>query len=88
MLKLLGSLFATAGSTLKNRRDLALENLALRQQLAILKREGKSLAEVAQEAGIPVAVASSIKAGLDIDWDDPQARGGHRPRHRRSATPG
>jgi putative transposase len=39
MLKLLESLFATAGSALKSRRDLAMENLALRQQLAILKRE-------------------------------------------------
>ena len=39
MLELLGSLFATACSTLKSRRDLAMENLALRQQLAILGRE-------------------------------------------------
>ena len=39
MLKLLGTLFTTAGSALKSRRDLAMENLALRQQLAILKRE-------------------------------------------------
>src|SRR5262249_7679716 len=31
-------------STLKERRDLALENLALRQQLAVLKRGGKRLA--------------------------------------------
>jgi len=39
MLKLLGTLFTTVGSALKSRRDLAMENLALRQQLAILKRE-------------------------------------------------
>ena len=39
MHNLLGSVFATAGSALKSRRDLAMENLALRQQLAVLKRE-------------------------------------------------
>jgi transposase InsO family protein len=39
MLTFLGYLFATAGSALKSRRDLAVENLALRQQLAILERE-------------------------------------------------
>jgi hypothetical protein len=30
--------------------------------------------EVAQRAGIPVLNASSIKAGLDVNWDDPKAR--------------
>jgi len=30
--------------------------------------------QVAQRAGIPVLNASSIKAGLDINWDDPNAR--------------
>jgi hypothetical protein len=30
--------------------------------------------EVAARAGIPVLNASSIKAGLDVDWDDPRAR--------------
>lgn len=39
MLELLKTLLATATSALKPRRDLALENLALRQQLAILKRK-------------------------------------------------
>jgi len=38
MLNLLGYLFATAASALKSRRVLALENLSIRQQLAILKR--------------------------------------------------
>jgi hypothetical protein len=37
-------------------------------------RLDKSVEEVALAAGIPVVVASSIKAGLDIDWDDPNAR--------------
>ncbi|MGB3050819.1 MAG: hypothetical protein WBB42_07450 [Polyangiales bacterium] len=38
MLPLLYALLATASSSLKSQRELALENLALRQQLAILKR--------------------------------------------------
>ncbi len=38
VLELLGSLFATAKTALKTRRDLALEKLALRQQLAVFKR--------------------------------------------------
>lgn len=41
MLQLLFTLLATAKSSLKPQRDLALENLALRQQLAILKRSNK-----------------------------------------------
>jgi hypothetical protein len=35
------SLLATARSSLKSRRELALENLALRQQLAIVQRKSK-----------------------------------------------
>ena len=44
MLPLLYALFATARSSLPGRpqRELALENLALRQQLAILRRKTKS----------------------------------------------
>ena len=38
MLHLLYALLATARSSLKSQRELELENLALRQQLAILKR--------------------------------------------------
>ncbi|MDH3727447.1 MAG: integrase core domain-containing protein [Myxococcales bacterium] len=41
MLHLLYALLATARSSLKSRRELALENLALRQQLAIRKRKSK-----------------------------------------------
>jgi len=41
MIDLLRTLLATARSSLKPRRELALENLALRQQLAILKRTTK-----------------------------------------------
>ena len=37
-------------------------------------RLGRPVEEVAREAGIPVVAATSIKAGLDLDWDDPQAR--------------
>lgn len=38
MIHLMYALLATARSSLKSQRELALENLALRQQLAILKR--------------------------------------------------
>jgi hypothetical protein len=38
MLHLVYALLATARSSLKARRELALQNLALRQQLAILQR--------------------------------------------------
>ena len=41
MLHLLYALLATARSSLKPQRELALQNLALRQQLAILKRKTK-----------------------------------------------
>ena len=41
MLHLLYALLATARSSLKSHRELSLENLALRQQLAILKRATK-----------------------------------------------
>jgi putative transposase len=44
MTDLLLLLLTFLNSTLKERRDLALENLALRQQLAVLKRSGKRLA--------------------------------------------
>jgi hypothetical protein len=35
---------------------------------------GRPFGEIAKEAGIPVVAATSIKTGLDIDWDDPKAR--------------
>ena len=41
MLHLLYALLAAARSSLRSQRELALENLALRQQLAALKLSGK-----------------------------------------------
>jgi hypothetical protein len=38
------------------------------------ERLGQTPQQLALEAGIPVLTATSIKAGLDIDWDDPKAR--------------
>lgn len=35
---------------------------------------GRPFADVAKEAGIPVVAATSIKMGLDLDWDDPKAK--------------
>jgi len=47
---------------------------ALHVVRTVAERLGKPLPEVAKEAGIPVVAATSIKTGLDIDWDDPNAR--------------
>jgi IS5 family transposase len=38
------------------------------------ERLWRTFAEIAADAGIPVVAATSIKTGLDIDWDDPDAR--------------
>jgi len=38
------------------------------------RRLGRKPEDIAEEAGIPLATASSIKAGLDLDWDQPDAR--------------
>ena len=37
-------------------------------------RHGISVEELAKQAGAPVVMSSSTKAGLDLDWDDPNAR--------------
>lgn len=38
------------------------------------KHLGWSLAQVAEAAGLPVLRSKSIKAGLDVNWDEPAAR--------------
>jgi IS5 family transposase len=38
------------------------------------ERLGRPFEEIAAKAGIPVVAATSIKTGLDVDWDDPDAR--------------
>jgi transposase len=48
---------------------------ALRKALGVIAREqGRGLAAVAQQAGAELVAGSSLKAALDLDWDDPQAR--------------
>ncbi|MFL6296142.1 MAG: IS1182 family transposase [Actinomycetes bacterium] len=52
---------------------------ALRKALGVIaRRQGWGLAEgtaaLAEQAGAGVLAASSLKAALDIDWDDPAAR--------------
>jgi hypothetical protein len=49
---------------------------ALRKALSVLARQqGRGLADVAAEAGAGVVRGPmSLKAALDLDWDDPQAR--------------
>jgi hypothetical protein len=51
---------------------------ALRKALGVIARQqGRGLtdlARIAAEAGAPMVAASSLKAALDVDWDDPVAR--------------
>lgn len=48
---------------------------ALRKALGVIaRRQGRGLAEVADEAGAGIVAASSLKAALDLDWDDPEER--------------
>jgi hypothetical protein len=48
---------------------------ALRKALGVIcRQQGRELADVAAEAGAQVLGASSLKAALDCDWDDPARR--------------
>lgn len=48
---------------------------ALRKAVGVLARQqGRGLADLAAEVATPVLGGSSLKAALDLDWDDPAAR--------------
>lgn len=48
---------------------------ALRKALGVIARQqGRGLADVAAEAGAELVAGSSLKAALDLDWDEPPAR--------------
>lgn len=48
---------------------------ALRKALGVIAREqGRALAAIAQEADAELVAGSSLKAALDLEWDDPEAR--------------
>jgi len=48
---------------------------ALRQAVGVLaRRQGRGLADVAAAVGVPELSRSSLKAALDVDWDDAAAR--------------
>ena len=48
---------------------------ALRKALGVIARQqGRGLAEVANETGASLVGKVSLKAALDLDWDDPTAR--------------
>jgi hypothetical protein len=48
---------------------------ALRKALGVIAgQQGRELTAVAQEAGAELLAGSSLKAALDLDWDDSQAR--------------
>jgi hypothetical protein len=48
---------------------------ALKKALSVIARQqGRELAAVASQAGAPMVAGSSLKAALDLDWDDPDER--------------
>lgn len=48
---------------------------AVRKALGVIaSQQGRALAAVAQEAGAELVAGSSLKAALDLDWDNPEAR--------------
>jgi hypothetical protein len=48
---------------------------ALKKALSVIARQqGRELTAVAQEAGAEVLAGSSLKAALDLDWDEPNQR--------------
>ena len=48
---------------------------ALRKALGVIARQqGRELTEIAQEAGAEIINGSSLKAALDVDWDNPEER--------------
>ena len=48
---------------------------ALRKAVGMIARhQGREVAAVTQEAGAPLLGAASLKAALDLDWDDPASR--------------
>src|SRR5215469_12071929 len=53
---------------------------ALRKALGVIAAaqgwgQGAGTAAVAAQAGVPQLAASSLKAALDLDWDDPATAG-------------
>jgi len=48
--------------------------IASATDIVIARQQGRGLAEVAGEAGADVLGGPSLKAALDLDWDDPAAR--------------
>lgn len=48
---------------------------ALRKALGVIARQqGRGLADLATESGATLLAGSSLKAALDLDWDEPTAR--------------
>ena len=48
---------------------------ALRKALSVIAcQQGRGLADVAKEADAPILVGTSLKAALDLNWDDPVER--------------
>jgi hypothetical protein len=41
----------------------------------VAAQQGRELSEMSEEMGVSLLSQSSLKAGLDIHWDDPEERG-------------
>lgn len=49
---------------------------AMRKAVGVVAAQpGRELSDLSEAMGAPLLAASSLKAGLDIDWDDPTERG-------------
>lgn len=48
---------------------------ALKKAIGVISnQQGRELIEVAQEIGVDIIAGSSLKAALDLNWDDPEQR--------------
>ena len=48
---------------------------ALKKAIGVISsQQGRGLAEVAQDIGVDIVASSSLKAALDLNWDDPDQK--------------
>ncbi|HLP88680.1 MAG TPA: transposase, partial [Nostocaceae cyanobacterium] len=48
---------------------------ALKKAIGVISnQQGRELEEIAQEMGVEIIAGSSLKAALDLNWDDPEQR--------------
>lgn len=48
---------------------------ALKKAIGVISsQQGRGLAEVGQDIGVDIVASSSLKAALDLNWDDPDQK--------------